>query len=184
MTRRARPRSAAKVGEPAVTVRELAKEAYEIGRLTMEVADPSNPEWTKALKASPEGCALWLARMVERFTHNVKLATVAKKGKPPNLRTSASTFREPKPEEAFILCTWWANKEANIAEHLADTERFESLKGMLLRGTFAVCARRMSSCPPPPADPTAKFAANLLIVKPRQRCWARHRRCWDGIAAH
>ena len=140
MTRRARPRSAAKVGESAVTVRELAKEAYEIGRLTMEVADPSNPEWKQALKASPEGCALWLARMVERFTHNVKLATVAKKGKPPNLRTSASTFREPKPEEAFMICTWWGNQEANIAEHVANSEHFAQLKDMLLRGTFSVVA--------------------------------------------
>ena len=60
-------RSKAKVGESAMTVRELAKEAYGFGTVTMELVDPGHSGWKAQLTASPAGNLIWAMRMSERF---------------------------------------------------------------------------------------------------------------------
>ncbi len=66
---------------------------------------------------------------------NLEKQGAQRKGRMPDLRTTGPSLREPKLEEALMLSTWWANKEAAIKAHVADGDRFGQLKGMFLRGT-------------------------------------------------
>ncbi len=95
----------------------------------------NHADWKVALTARAEGCYMWVLRLKERFMVNYEKHRIARKGKAPVLRTQATSFREPKPEEAFMLCTWWANKEEALLAHLASKTQYQELQGMFLRGT-------------------------------------------------
>ncbi len=141
------PRSFAKVGESAITVRELAKDLYIEGNLTADLIDAKNAEWKAALTASPEGCYFWALRLQERFMVSYEKQRIARKGKVPVLRTVAQSFREARPEEAFMLCTWWAKNEEVLQAHIASATRYEELKGMFLRGTaITYCLLSVCAC--------------------------------------
>ena len=127
-------RSKAKVGESAMTVRELAKEAYGFGAVTMELVDPGHSGWKAQLTASPAGNLIWAMRMSEKFEAACERFRAQRKGKSPNLRTQAATMREQKPEEAHALATWWGNNEGLIKAHVGDAVRYDQLLGMFLRG--------------------------------------------------
>ncbi len=88
-------------------MRELANDVYELGALVAGLVDNANHEWQTALTSSKEGCLAWVLRMRERFLSNVEKQRAQCKGRMPNLRATAPSLREPKPEEAFMLSTWW-----------------------------------------------------------------------------
>ena len=123
------------MGESAITVRELAKECYDLGTLTHELIDAAHNGWKSQLTSSKEGNLLWAKRLLARYDTAIERYKAQRKGKAPNLRSQAAQLREQKPEEAFTLCTWWGNNAHSIAAHLADSDRYEQLLGMFLRGT-------------------------------------------------
>lgn len=141
-------RSKAKVGESAITVRELAKDCYNMNTLTQELVDPANDMWKAQLTSSPEGNVVWLKRMLGRFDSAIERFKAHRKGKAPNLRTQATQLREPRPEEAFKLCTWWGNNEEQIKAQVDDPLRYDELFAMFLRGTDQQrCFRNLCGMP-------------------------------------
>lgn len=128
-------RSKAKVGESAMTVRELAKDAYTFGAVTMELVDASHAGWKQQLTCSKAGNLIWAMRMAEKFDSAVERWKAQRKGKMPNLRTQATQLREQRPEEAHALATWWGNNMEAIKLQVADAKSYSALLGMFLRGT-------------------------------------------------
>ena len=130
-----RLRSLAKVSESPLPPREMAKPTYVLGRVVTDLVDTSHTRWKDDLTSSHGGNCLWVCRMKEVYQSNLEKTKSMTRGGKVNLRNMASKLREPKPEDAFILATWWGNNAEAIKARLG--ARYEAMLGRFLRGLLA-----------------------------------------------
>ena len=135
--------SKAKVAESAVTVEELAKR--ELGVAAVHVSATGDAAWESSLVGSKEGLKLWLMRMRDVFNSNLASRKAQTRKGQVNLKSLAGSLRAQNPSEAWTLCTWWGNSEAQIKAELKG--KYDAVLNKFLKGTSGQAVEHPSCSP-------------------------------------